>query len=240
MTIRDFLDTAVAQYADRPAERLYQGGQWVSRPYRALKDRVIRIAAILRDLGLRPGEDNVAIMLHNCPEWEEIYLALSGVGITAVPMDARLKEREVKHILSDSQARAIFAGPAFAEMLGIIDAEVPTLHTCIFVGSPEILPEASGKCEVKSFEALVEASPLNYAAKAWVEAHKATDESVASILYTSGTTGAPKGAMLTHRNFEANADFAKNIVPFGADDDFLVVLPLFHAHALMFVFPKQV
>ena len=134
---------------------------------RLLKDRVIRIAAVLRDLGLRPGEDNAAIMLANCPEWEEIYLALACVGITAVPMDARLKKREVVHILSDSQARVIFAGPAFAEMLGIIGGELPTLKTCIFVGSPEILPEASGNCDVKSFEALVEASPLNDAAKAW-------------------------------------------------------------------------
>ena len=236
MTIRNFLDASVERSGDRPAQRFYQGGQWVTRPYRALKDRVVRIAAVLRDLGLRPGEDNVAIMLANCPEWEEIYLALACVGITAVPMDARLKKREVLHILSDSQARAIFAGPALAEMLGLIIGELPNLQTCIFVGSPEILPEASGNCEVKSFEALVEASPLNDSAKAWFEEHKPTDDSVASILYTSGTTGAPKGAMLTHRNFEANADFAKNIVPFGDDDDFLVVLPLFHAYAFMFGF----
>ena len=124
MTIRNFLDASVERYADRPAQRFYQGGQWVTRPYRALKDRVVRISAVLRDLDLRPGVDNVAIMLHNCPEWEEIYLALACVGITAVPMDARLKKREVIHILNDSQARAIFAGPTFGEMLGITEAAV--------------------------------------------------------------------------------------------------------------------
>ena len=236
MTIRDFFDVSAEQYADRPAQRFYKGGQWVTRPYRALRDRVVRVAAVLRGLGLRPGEDSAAIMLQNCPEWEEIYLALSCVGITAVPMDARLKEREVKHILGDSQARAIFAGPAFAEMLGVVEAEVPTLRTCVFVGSPDTLPKSGGKCEVRGFEALVEAAPLDDAAKAWFDSHRPADESVASILYTSGTTGAPKGAMLTHRNFEANADFAKNIVPFGKEDDFLVVLPLFHAYAFMFGF----
>ena len=225
MTIRNFLDNAAEHYADRPAQRFHRGGKWVTRPYHELKDRVIRIAAVLRDLSLRPGHDNVAIMLPNCPEWEEIYLALSGVGITAVPMDARLKAREVLHILRDSQARAIFAGNAFAELVDSLIGDLPDLKTCIFVGSPDILPESRRGCEVKSFEALVEASPLNDSARAWYEGHKPTDDSVASILYTSGTTGAPKGAMLTHRNFEANADFAKNVVPFGSDDDFLVVLP---------------
>ncbi|MBQ6923270.1 MAG: AMP-binding protein [Kiritimatiellae bacterium] len=236
MTIRNFLDNAAEHYADRPAQRFHRGGKWVTRPYHELKDRVIRIAAVLRDLSLRPGHDNVAIMLPNCPEWEEIYLALSGVGITAVPMDARLKAREVLHILRDSQARAIFAGNAFAELVDSLIGDLPDLKTCIFVGSPDILPESRRGCEVKSFEALVEASPLNDSARAWYEGHKPTDDSVASILYTSGTTGAPKGAMLTHRNFEANADFAKNVVPFGSDDDFLVVLPLFHAYAFMFGF----
>ena len=236
MTIRNFLDAAVERYADRPAQRFYHGGQWVTRPYSALKERVIRAAAVIRDLGLKPGEDNVAMMLPNCPEWEEVYLALACIGVTAVPMDARLKAREVLHILKDSQARAIFAGTAFAEMFASLAADLPDLRTCVFVGMPGALPAPAGGCGIKGYEALMEASPLDDAARAWYDGNKPTDDSVASIIYTSGTTGVPKGAMLTHRNFEANADFAKNIVPFGADDDFLVVLPLFHAYAFMFGF----
>ena len=236
MTIRNFLDAAVERYADRPAQRFYHGGQWVTRPYAALKDRVIRVSAVIRDLGLKPGVDNVAMMLPNCPEWEEIYLALACVGVTAVPMDARLKAREVLHILKDSQSRAIFAGTAFAEMFASLAAELPDLQTCVFVGMQDRLPDSTAGCAVKGYEALFDASPLDDAAKAWYDGNKPADDSVASIIYTSGTTGVPKGAMLTHRNFEANADFAKNIVPFGADDDFLVVLPLFHAYAFMFGF----
>ena len=236
MTIRNFLDAAVERYADRPAQRFYHGGQWVTRPYGALKERVIRAAAVVRDLGLRPGEDNVAMMLPNCPEWEEIYLALSCIGVTAVPMDARLKAREVLHILRDSQSRAIFAGAAFAEMFPSLAGDLPDLRTCVFVGMPGALPAPAGECGVKGYEGLLESSPLDDAARAWYDGNRPSDDSVASIIYTSGTTGVPKGAMLTHRNFEANADFAKNVVPFGADDDFLVVLPLFHAYAFMFGF----
>ena len=116
MTIRDFFDNAVSRYPQRPVQVFFRGGEWTTRTYGDFRARVLRASEAIRRLGIEPARHNVALILENCPEWQEIYLALACIGLTVVPIDPKLRPREISHILKDSQAVAVFAGEAvFAE-----------------------------------------------------------------------------------------------------------------------------
>ena len=117
-TIRDYLDEAAERTPERIAQQFYQGHAWVTRSYGALRDRVVRAAGIVQDLGIVPGRQQVALMLDNGPEWQEIYLALAGSGVAVVPLDPKLRPQEALHILRDSEAVAIFAGAKQQGTLG--------------------------------------------------------------------------------------------------------------------------
>ena len=107
MTIRDFFDNTVARYPQRPVQVFFRGGKWTTRTYDDLRARVVRASEAIRRLGVEPARHNVALILENCPEWQEIYLALACIGMTVVPIDPKLRPREVSHILRDSGAAAI-------------------------------------------------------------------------------------------------------------------------------------
>ena len=231
MTIRTFLEDAVCQTPEAPAQRFCQQGQWVTRSYAALKERVVRAATIAHFLEIRPGVQNVALMLENGPEWQEIYLALAGVGIAVVPLDPKLREQEVVHILRDSEAVAIFAGIKLQEVLVRAMAHLPGLRSCVWVGEgePDPLLQLGGR-SYHVYEALMgHAASGREAARKWFETHVPDENAIASIIYTSGTTGKPKGAMLTHGNFTANVAGTIDRIGFYPSDNFLNVLPLFHA-----------
>jgi len=231
MTIRGFLEEAVCQTPEAPAQRFFQQGRWVTRSYAALKERVVRATTIAHLLVIKPGSQNVALMLENCPEWQEIYLALACVGVTVVPIDPKLREQEVSHILRDSETVAIFAGPKLQDLMGRVLADLPHLRACVWVGEgePAGLPQLAGR-PCYGYEAMMShAASAREAARQWFEIHRPDEGTVASIIYTSGTTGKPKGAMLTHGNFTSNVAATVERVGFYPADNFLNVLPLFHA-----------
>ena len=231
MTIRTFLDTAAEQTPDAPAQRFFQDGKWVTRRYDALQARVVRAAAILQDLGIEPGRHHVALMLENGPEWQEIYLALACAGVAAVPLDPKLREQEVTHILADSESVAIFAGVKTRDVVLQAAAALPELRACVWVGDREAKGAPSEKLAERSYDSLMADMPQSsiQAAQAWLLRHVPTPDMIASIIYTSGTTGKPKGAMLTHGNFTSNVAATVERVGFFPADNFLNVLPLFHS-----------
>ncbi len=236
LTIRDLLDRAFAQWRDRAAQTYYQKGEWVTRTFGELYQRVAELAEIIPSLDVAPLRDRVALMLENCPTWTEIYLAHASTGVQVVPMDPKLTAKEVLHILRDSQSKVVYLSAKLKDMVLSIRDELPNLKQIVLV-DPAGDEVAVDDGATASFLSLLKAVPQG--AHAWFDAHMPQANEVASILYTSGTTGVPKGAMLTHANFCANAESTWHEVPLRQSDNFFVVLPLFHAYSFManFVYP---
>src|SRR5438874_12658516 len=147
--------------------------------YDELAERVERVAGGLRAHGLAPG-DRVLLSLENCGEFFELLFGCWAAGLCAVPANARLHPREVEYIAENSGARLLIATPGLAEVLAPLAGSVDTLDAVISTRTAE-------------YDALVTTSePM----------HPETGGAAASawLFYTSGTTGRPKGAVLTHRN----------------------------------------
>jgi len=198
------LIAAAERYPDRPALRLNDA----VTTYAELDDATARLATLLRDRGLEPG-DRVGIMLPNVPEFAIAYYGVLRAGGVVVPVNVLLKQREVAFYLGDSEAKLIFAWHEFADDAAAGAAEAGS--ECLVVE-----PEAFGRLLASVSEP--GAGLLDRAAD---------DDAV--ILYTSGTTGKPKGAQLTHSNLAINADVSKRLFSLGHEDVILGALPLFHA-----------
>ena len=152
------------------------------RSYGELAPRVARLAGALRGrLGLAAG-DRVALVMKNIPEYLELVYATWWAGLAAVPINAKLHPREVRFILEDSQARAVFVSADWREGIGEALRGLDAAPVVLEAGTQE-------------FEALFTAEGIDIAT--------AELSALAWIFYTSGTTGRPKGAMLTHRNLAA-------------------------------------
>ena len=108
MTLKDLIVQAAEQHGSSVALRYKQQGKWLTISYDELLTRIRHASEIVSRRGIQAG-DRVAIYLENCPKWVEIYFAVVGLGAIAVPIDAKLKESEVAHILHDSGTRLLFA-----------------------------------------------------------------------------------------------------------------------------------
>ena len=146
--------------------------------YRELIERAARIGGALRARGLVPG-DRVLLSLENCSEFFELLFGCWAAGLCAVPANARLHPREVAYIAHHSGARLLVTTPGLAEGLAPLASTVDTLAEIISTRTPD-------------YDRLLNAEPLV------PEPGRPTDR--AWLFYTSGTTGRPKGATLTHRN----------------------------------------
>jgi long-chain acyl-CoA synthetase len=175
--------------------------------YRALDEASARVAALLHKRGLKPG-DRVGIMMPNVAEVPVVYYGVLRAGGVVVPMNPLLKVREVAYYLGDSGAGLIFAWHGFADQAR--------------GGAEQAGAEAVVVDEVSFPELLASVEP-DY------DVADAADEDTAVILYTSGTTGHPKGAELTHGNLRSNTEVSRDdIVHAGPDDVIFGGLPLFH------------
>ncbi|MFC0602881.1 long-chain-fatty-acid--CoA ligase [Streptomyces palmae] len=209
LTAAAVLAESALRRPDHPA--LVFGAERIT--YRALWDETRRYAAALRDLGIGPG-DRVALLLPNTPHFPKAYYGVLTLGATAVPVHGLLRAEEIVHVLTDSGARALVcAAPMLAE--GAKGAEI--------AGVPLITVMAPEDGEAPRLDVLAErAEPI-----AGCVPREPGD--LAVVLYTSGTTGQPKGAMITHLNLVMNVSTTM-LSPFdlGPDDVLLGCLPLFH------------
>ncbi|MGW6143077.1 long-chain-fatty-acid--CoA ligase [Streptomyces sp. NPDC055140] len=204
MNLASHMVSSARTYPDRAALRLEDAA--VS--YRMLDQGSARMAGLLHDRGVKPG-DRVAIMLPNVPEFALAYFGVLRAGGIVVPMNPLLKSREVAYYLGNSGARLLFAWHAFADeaRTGAQQAEA------------EVVVVSPG-----AFDELLESAPP---VEDLTDRH---EDDTAVILYTSGTTGHPKGAELTHANLTRNCDIvATELLQLTADDVIFGGLPLFHA-----------
>ncbi len=179
--------------------------------YRELALRVAQLAGGLRARGFEPG-DRVLLSLENCGEFVELLFGCWAAGLCAVPANARLHPREVEYIAENSGARLLVATPGLAAALGPVADAVPSLAALVSTRTAE-------------YDALFDAEPL-------VPQPGAPDEH-AWLFYTSGTTGRPKGAVLTHRNllFMSQCYYA-DIDPVDERDTHLLAAPVSHGAGL--------
>jgi long-chain acyl-CoA synthetase len=190
-----------------------------------LDARVDRAAAALLGLGLRRG-DRVGLQLGNTPDFAIGYFGTLRAGLVSVPLNTGYTGRELRHLLADSGARALITSSAGAELAAGIRADLAGLEHVI-VGDADSGSRNRGDGRPR-FEALL----------AGVSGSSVRDvgggEDIAVLIYTSGTSGAPKGAMLSHRALLANLDQLSRLDPpaLGRDDVLLLVLPLFHVYGL--------
>jgi long-chain acyl-CoA synthetase len=175
--------------------------------YGELDQASARVAGLLRAKGVQPG-DRVGAMLPNVPYFAVVYYGILRAGGVVVPMNVLLKEREVAYYLADSGARLMFAWHDFADAA---HAGSDQAHADCLLVEPGDFEAQLGRSE--RVRELVERDGRD----------------TAVILYTSGTTGTPKGAELTHDNLGRNAEIAAGL--FGIDGDAVTLgaLPLFHS-----------
>ncbi len=220
-TLAQVLEATAADYPDRPAV-IYEGNK-IS--YGDLYRAVTRLAAGLVKLGIQPG-DKVAIWMPNLPEWISAHFAIAKAGAVVVPMNTRYKTHEVRYILANSEAKAVFFTPGFLDidfggMLRDVQDDLPELAEIIAVG--EHMEGA------RSFDEVLDLGEDEEALDELERRQSAIDPGeCVFILYTSGTTGHPKGAMLSHHNMAENARHITEILKTTPKDKFLLVVPFFH------------
>ena len=177
-----------------------------------------RIAAGLAAQGLCQG-DRVGLYCINSPEFACCYLGIVKAGGVALPVNLLYSPPEVAYVLADSGARFLMFHPAMADKVAALGAGAPAVERRIVIGDTV----SGGDMTLAELKSGGGAVP---------EPSRAPAEDVAAILYTSGTTGRPKGAMLTHRNLVSNTDSVVEALRLRAGGDcLLVVLPMFHSFA---------
>ncbi|MCI2425146.1 long-chain-fatty-acid--CoA ligase [Candidatus Acetothermia bacterium] len=193
--------------------------------YRQLNKMVDHLARGLIEFGVAKG-DKVGLWMPNYPEWVVSYFAIARIGAVVVPFNTRYKTHEVQYILEDSEATTLFivdsfAGIDYRTMINEIRSMLPRLQNIIVLG--------------EAGEKMIPFSNILTLGEQYSGDHKLADrqailspEENILILYTSGTTGQPKGAMLSHRNMAENARQVTAVLETSEHDRFFLAVPFFH------------
>jgi long-chain acyl-CoA synthetase len=227
-TLVDICETAVAEHAARPLFGTKRGGAWIWSSYQEFGSQVDRVRGGLQSLGVQRGE-RVAIISNNRLEWAVVAYACYGLGAALVPMYEAQNPAEWEFIVRDCEAKIVFV--ATPEVLTKARARLDGLPSApryfLFDGAPPSDGRVGGSSasdadpRVAAYSGLLKASP--------VPAIKPSPDDLASLLYTSGTTGMPKGVMLTHMNLASNISAIREVYKFAPHERSLAFLPWAHA-----------
>lgn len=218
LTMGDILRVNAKKFPDKIAVK----DEKRSMTFKELNERACRLANAMRTLGLRQG-DRVAVLLYNKVEYMEIYAACAKAGIICATINFRFIGKEVKYIIEDSGSRLMFVGSEFLKLSDEVKPDLPQVQYIVQVDGIT--------CEgYLCYEDLIErASPRG------PNLHVNPKEPWL-LLYTSGTTGKPKGVVRTHESYIAF--FLINQVEFGYqhDDIGLIAMPMFHVNSTFYSF----
>ncbi len=224
MTLNYIIDSSRAKYSTAPAI-----GMAMEEPlsYEDFHRRIISLAAKMKKEGVNKG-DHVAILAENSHHWGTVYLAIVRIGAIAVPILPDLPEADVHHILKEMKTKILFTTQKQTEK--VYELKQNVLNKIItlddYVG-------ISGIIEITKFtEYLQEAEEDLFKAEddGDIQFPAVAEDDIATILYTSGTSGYSKAVMLSHKNLTANAYAASGLAEVGVGDVFLSILPMSHTY----------
>lgn len=205
------LERSALNFPDKPA--LIDGDEQFT--YSEFADHVYQLANGLQAMGLKKG-DALATLCMNHHRYITTYFACHALGVIIVPLNVRLGVDEIVYILDDSATKVLFIDTPFLPMLEKIRAEATGLQEVYFSDGGDT-PEG-----LKNYSELVEGQSSEF------EEVEATEDDVAGYFYTGGTTGHPKGVMLTQRNIFINALHLQTMMNFSSADSWLHIAPMFH------------
>ncbi len=190
----------------------------VQRTWRETDERVTRLANALAEHRVRPG-DRVAVLLPNCPEYFEIYFGCARAAVITVPLNYRLTARELAQILVHGEPSLLIVASEYLTQIHELEALLPNLCRLWVVGDKGM--EGARDYEEMLAGAGTQRRPV-----------KVADTDPCAIFYTSGTTGLPKGAMVSHVNLEMNG-YNQAIADRSRGDDInLIATPVYHIGAV--------
>lgn len=224
-TIGDNLDRTVAAHGDRDA--LIDRGSGRRWTYRELAADVDAVAAGLLGLGIVKG-DRVGIWAPNCAEWTLVQYATAKIGAILVNINPAYRTHELQYVLEQAGVRMLIAAPSFktsdyAAMIEQIRPDCATLEHVLLLGTPSWEAVVSGGAEAQA------ADPAVLAA---AQASLSADDPI-NIQYTSGTTGFPKGATLSHHNILNNGYFVGELCGYTERDRVCIPVPFYHCFGMV-------
>jgi long-chain acyl-CoA synthetase len=224
MTLNYIIDSSRDKYGDQPAI-----GMAMEAPlsYREFHGRILSLAAKMMAEGVKKG-DHVAILAENSHHWATVYLAIVRQGAIAVPILPDLPESDVHHILKEMKVKLLFITQKQIEKVYELKEKLkgPIITLDDYVG-------ISGIIEITKYSDYLEDALNRFqdpAAEGKTAFPKVEEDDLASILYTSGTSGYSKAVMLSHKNLTSNAYAASGLAELKVGNVFLSILPMSHTY----------
>jgi len=205
-TITEMFERSAKEYSNRVMSKIKRGGVWREYTFGEVLGYVRKMAEYLKEKGIKKG-DFVALVSENRPEWGWGYLAIQWAGGTVIPLDARLTDVERRFLMD------------FAGIKGVI---------C----SRDYLMEMEEAKKELKFDFILSMEDLDKIFEKYkgIDRVELNEEDLAEILFTSGTTGSPKGVMLTHKNIMSDLEGLYQIIDVNENDVFFSILPLHHVY----------
>ncbi|MBW1635786.1 MAG: AMP-binding protein [Deltaproteobacteria bacterium] len=223
MTLNYIIDSSCSKFKDKPAI-----GMAMEEPltYQELYEQIIALAVCLRNEGIKKG-DHVAVLGENSPNWGIAYLAIVRLGAIAVPILPDLPESDVHHILSEMQVRILFTTQRLIEKVYELSWELkgPVITLDDYEGNDGVISVTPFTDYVRETVSFLKSSTED------IVFPLVEEDDIASILYTSGTSGYSKAVMLSHKNLTSNAYAASGLMEIRRDDAaWLSILPMSHTY----------